>query len=297
MSTLKIALCQFRIRKIAAADEWVGHIRAQALAAAESRPDLIVFPEYVTFGMLSLAGAFSSRERGAATLKYLGGFTRDYETVFSELARTCGCLIAGGSHWTPSGTTGCGCNTAYLFHPDGRIDRQPKNHLYPNEAAFGTEPFDGLSVIETPKARIGLMTCYDAEFPEVARHFTLSGAQALICPAATNTVRGFYRVRHCCAARAVENQVFVAVCHAVGSLSVPTDAPFTGYGRSAILAPIDDQTRTVDGVVVEAPDPEEESIVVGEIDLALLQKSRESSEATILKTRRPDLYRRNYRLF
>ena len=297
MPSLKISLCQFRIRDIASVDEWVRNVRAQALLAAESQPDLIVFPEYVTFGLMSLAGAFSSKDRGVVTRKHLGEFTPMYQALFSELAGTCNCLIAGGSHWTPSRTPGHGHNTAYLFHPDGGISRQPKNHLYPNEATFGTEPFDGLSVIETPKARIGLMTCYDAEFPEVARHFMLNGAQVLICPAATNTVRGFYRVRHCCAARAVENQVFVAVCHAVGLLSVPTDAPFTGYGRSAILAPIDDQTQAIDGVMIEAADPDEETIVTGEINMELLEKSREASEATILKTRRPDLYREHYRLF
>jgi len=88
------------------------------------------------------------------------------------------------------------------------------------------------------------------------------------------------------AARAVENQIYVAECHQVGALSVPLDQPFTGFGRSAILCPIDDQTMVDDGIMVEAQEGEDESVIVGEVDLELLHRSRNSSEATILKDRR-----------
>jgi len=190
-----------------------------------------------------------------------------------------------------------GYNTAHIFFPDCSIQRQRKNHLFPRETDWGTATFDGLETFKVGPATVGVMTCYDSEFPEVGRHFMLSGAQILLCPSDTYTERGFYRVRRCCAARAVENQVYVVECHLVGGLSVPVDHPFTGYGRSSILAPIDEHCGTNDGVLYEADSGENELVLQGEVDLEALARSRQSSEATILKDRRPGTYQACYRLF
>jgi predicted amidohydrolase len=96
--------------------------------------------------------------------------------------------------------------------------------------------------------------------------------------------------------KALENQVFVAEGNQAGALSVPVDQPFNAFGFSAILAPIDEQTGLNNGVVVEAVAGDRELIVSGEVDLEVLARSRESSEATILKDRRPETYRTYYRL-
>lgn len=104
-------------------------------------------------------------------------------------------------------------------------------------------------------------------------------------------------MRRCCAARAVENQIYVAECHHVGSLSVPVDQVFTGFGRSAILCPIDDQTMVDDGIMVEAKDGEKETVIVDEVDLEVLYRSRAVSEATVLKDRREKTYEKYYHLF
>lgn len=298
MASIKIALCQFAIAPTPSFAAMEARLQAQCERALAHAPDLVVFPEYVTFCLLAMAGlTLHENERHRAILNYVASFTPRYERLFARLASESGAIIAGGSHWTPTGDPGRGFNTAYLFFPDGRIERQPKNHLYPDEATFGTERFDGLSVFATPKARLGLMTCYEAEFPEAARHLALGGAQLLLCPTTTNTERGYHRVRYCCAARAVENQIYVAACHSVGGLPVPVERPFTAYGRSAIFGPIDDQTGLANGIVCEAERPDTETILVGEIDLAALKRSRECSEATILKDRRPDLYRAHYGLY
>jgi predicted amidohydrolase len=297
-SRVRIALCQFGVRNSLSYKEMEDHLREQCEIALKHHPDIIVFPEYVTFNLFAMAGSkLTEKDRHHALVRYVAPFTAAYESTFSDLARRAGTVIAGGSHWTLDEKGDKGFNMAYLFRPDGRIETQKKNHLYPGEVDFGTVPSDGLSVFETPKARVGLMTCYDAEFPETARHLMLKGAQILLCPTATNTERGFYRVRRCCAARAVENQVYVVECHSVGSLTVPIDRPFTAYGRSAILSPIDDQTQVNNGIIVEAEDGVKEVVIVGEVDLDVLDRSRKSSEATILKDRRPQMYKKNYQLF
>ena len=297
MPKVRIAICQFGLRDADSFEDFETHIIGECQKAIAKDPDIILFPELLTIGLLAMSGpSLTYKGLGSAMVEYVAAFTPRYESIFSDMARENDVLIAGGSHWTIDETDGKGYNTAYLFYPDGRIERQKKNHLFPGENDWGTVSFDGLTVFDTPKARIGLMTCYDSEFPEVARHFMLKGAEILLCPSATYTKRGFYRVRRCCAARAVEDQIYVAECHQVGALSVPLDQPFTGFGRSAILCPIDDQTMIDDGIMVEAQDGEDETVIVGEVDLEMLDRSRNSSEATILKDRRGETYKNCYQL-
>ena len=229
-----------------------------------------------------------------AVPELMASFTGLYEQTFRGLAQKSGTAMVGGTHWVRPGPGKPGFNTAHVFMPDGSILRQRKNHLFPGETDWGTATFDGLEVFDIAGAKVGIMTCYDSEFPEVARHFTLAGAQVLLCPSATYTARGFYRVRRCCAARAVENQLYVAECHLVGALSVPADRPFTSVGRSAVLGPIDEHTGAEDGVLIEAQDSDRETVISYKLDLELLERSRDDSEATILKDRRPDTYKSCY---
>lgn len=298
MPKVKISICQFGLRDTKSYDEMADHLRKQCKKALETGPDLLMFPEFTTFGLLAMAGQnLKYADLGSAMREYISPFTPIYEKVFSEEARNSGSFIAGGSHWIQEEPGGPGYNTAHLFHPDGHIDRQKKNHLFPGETDWGTASFDGLAVYDLGWSKIGLMTCYDSEFPEVGRHFMLSGAQVLLCPSATYTERGFYRIRRCCAARAVENQLFVVEGHQAGSLSIPVDRPFTAFGRSAILCPIDEQTGVNNGILIEAPAGDSEMILSGEVDTDVLARSRDASEATILKDRRPSTYREHYTLF
>jgi predicted amidohydrolase len=297
MSKVRIAVCQFGLRDTLSFQEMEDHIGHMSRQAMQHGPDLIMFPEFTTFGLLAMAGPeLKYGDLAPAIRDTIAAFTPNYEALFQGLARESGAVIHGGSHWILENEGSTGYNTAHLFFPDGRIERQKKNHLFPGETDWGTATCDKLTAFDIPKVRVGLMTCYDAEFPEVARHFLLEGAQLLMCPSATYTIRGYYRIRRCCAARAVENQVFVVEGHQTGALSVPVDQPFTAFGFSAILSPIDEQTGVNNGVVVEAPTGDRELIVSGEVDLEVLARSRESSEATILKDRRPETYRKHYRL-
>jgi len=298
MAKIKIAICQFGLRDTMSHDEMAAHLRQQIRLAAQKGPNLVVFPELTTLGLLAMAGeGLLYAELKLAMREFIAPFTPIYEEVFTEEARRLGLFIVGGSHWIVENSQDRGYNVAHLFSPNGSIVRQRKNHLFPGETDWGTATFDGLKTYDIGSARIGLMTCYDSEFPEVGRHFMLEGAQILICPSATYTERGYYRVRRCCAARAVENQVYVVECHQAGAISVPRDKPFTSYGKSAILCPIDDQVNVTNGVLVEAPAGDQECIVTAEMDIQVLAKSREASEATILKDRRPACYKKHYRLY
>lgn len=295
MSRMKISISQFGLHDTRSFEAMKEHLNEECEKALFSNPDIVLFPELTTFGLLAMAGnKLKYADLGMALKEYIAAFTTDYEALFKTFAQQSGALIVAGSHWILEGPEGKGYNSVHLFFPDGRIEKQHKNHLFPGEKDWGTSTFDSLGIFETGKVKIGVMTCYDSEFPEVGRHLMLAGAKILLCPSATYTERGFFRVRNCCAARAIENQLYVVECHQVGEISVPVDRPFTAYGRSAILGPIDEHMGVVNGVLLEADTRNQAAVITGELDLELLEQSRQNSEATILKDRRPNTYQKHY---
>ena len=66
-----------------------------------------------------------------------------------------------------------------------------------------------MTVVELPFATVGITICYEVEIPEVASSLAYQGAEILLCPSYTLGEEGFWRVRHCAAARAIEDQVYV----------------------------------------------------------------------------------------
>ena len=94
------------------------------------------------------------------------------------------------------------------------------------------------AVFETPWGRIGIAICFDLEFPPLVRAQVEAGAWLILAPSCTDTIAGFNRVRIAAAARAMENQCFVAIAPTVG------DAPWCGAldrnrGYAAVFGPVD----------------------------------------------------------
>ncbi|WP_148573424.1 carbon-nitrogen hydrolase family protein [Nocardioides caldifontis] len=166
-------------------------------------------------------------------------------------------------------------NTLVVVDPDGLRASYRKIHLYDS---FGFKESDRLvagprtpTVVDAAGLRVGLMTCYDLRFPELARELSRVGVDLLAVPAAW--VAGPRKVAHwrtLTVARAVENVAYVA---AVGQ-------PAPRYtGHSMLVDPRGD-------VVVEAGDGDAE-VVVGEVSTALLAEAREENPS--LLNRRDDL--------
>ena len=138
MSKVKVAICQFGLRDTHSYDEMADHLREQCLKALESRPDLVLFPEFTAFGLLGMAEpGLRYADLRPALEKFIAGFTPAYEALFTQLAQESGAVIVGGSHWIQEEQQGPGFNTAHLFFPDGAVKRQKKNHLFPGENRLG----------------------------------------------------------------------------------------------------------------------------------------------------------------
>ncbi|GAB4387634.1 MAG: carbon-nitrogen hydrolase family protein [Albidovulum sp.] len=109
-------------------------------------------------------------------------------------------------------------NRASLFGPDGLIGHQDKAMMTRWERdEWKIVPGDGLTVFETDLGRIGILICYDSEFPLLGRAMAEAGAEVLLVPSATETLAGFTRVRVGAMARALENQMVSVHAPLVGA--------------------------------------------------------------------------------
>jgi predicted amidohydrolase len=176
--------------------------------AAEARgADLVVLPELWAAGYF----AFESYAERAEPL--------EGPTVAAgrRWARELGAHVHVGSivERAPDGSL---YNTAVLIAPDGTVAHTyRKVHVfgYASREAELLTPGDALKVASTPFGPLGATTCYDLRFPELWRGLVDLGAKTVLVPAAWPAARReHWQLFTTC--RAVEEQVLVIACNAVG---------------------------------------------------------------------------------
>ncbi|OXS57625.1 hypothetical protein B1A99_16320 [Cohnella sp. CIP 111063] len=181
-------------------------------------------------------------------------------------------------------------NEAFLFFPDGRLERQRKVHLTPEEQIrWPLVPGESLNVFDTQWGKMAILTCYDVEFPELARVAALRGVETILCPSYTDSAHGYHRVRFCAQARAVENQLFVVLSGLVGALSEDRPQVDTGYCQAGAFAPCDFPFDP-DGVLETGKKNVDATILV-ELDYYQLHENRARGAVAPFYDRRSEIYR------
>ena len=98
-------------------------------------------------------------------------------------------------------------NVGFLCRRDGTYEMYEKIHVTPDEVkSWGLSGGKRVQTFETDCAKIGVLICYDVEFPELSRLMADQGMQILFVPFLTDTQNGYSRVRVCAQARAIENE-------------------------------------------------------------------------------------------
>ena len=143
-----------------------------------------------------------------------------------------------------------------------------------------------MRLFDTPFGKIAILICYDIEFPELSRMVCEAGADILFVPWCTDDRQGFLRVRYCCHARAIENQVYVVHTSTVGNL--PVEGLGLHYGQAAIITPSDFPFAR-DGIAAEGT-LNIEQVVVAEVDLRDLESNRIKGSTIPLYDKRKDVY-------
>ncbi len=288
-ASVRIATVQFQMRRISAIEEFEEQVEYFIDVASDYKADFVLFPELFTLQLLSIdAGRLSPIE----AIRKVAAYKDRFCTFMERMAVSYNINIIGGSHPTQiendRGKEEIR-NISYVFLRDGATFAQEKLHPTPSEARWwNIKGGYGANAIQTDCGPIGVMICYDSEFPELARHLVDQGALMLFVPFCTDERRGYLRVRYCCHARAVENQCYVAMSGVVGNLP-NVEAMDIHYAESAILTPSDFPFAR-DGVAADTA-PNTETIAIADVSLADLLKSRQSGAVQNLKDRRFDLYR------
>lgn len=283
---VRVGAVQWQMRPASALDELRVQLRYFVSVVSEYAADFVVLPEYFNAALM----AHFHTKNDADAVRQLAEYTEPIRAYLESLAVQYNINIIAGT--LPEYRDHVLRNVCFLFRRDGTWDYQYKIHPTPDEEyEWGLVGGDTLKVFDTDEGRIGILVCYDVQFPELPRMLAEQGMQILFVPYLTDTKSGYLRVRRCCQARAIENECYVVATGSTGS--VPNLAYMDiHYSQSAIFTP-SDFVFPHDAVKAEAT-PNTETTLIADLDLGLLKELNQHGAVRNLRQRRLDLYRINW---
>lgn len=282
--SVRVAAVQYQLRPINSFEEFAHQVEYFVDVVADYKADFAVFPELFTLQLLSIE---NEQIPAAEAIGKLTEYTARFKETMSRLAVSYNVNIIGGSHPTRE-ADGEVYNISYVFLRDGSIHEQHKIHPTPNERYWwNVKGGNKVNVIDTDCGPIGVLICYDVEFPEIVRHVIDQGAAIVFVPFCTDERQSYLRVRYCAQARAVENQCYVVMAGNVGNLP-KVDNMDIQYSQSCVLTPCDFPFAR-DGIAADTT-PNVEMVAIADLPLDSLRGARQGGTVQNLKDRRFDLY-------
>jgi predicted amidohydrolase len=276
MERLRVAALQYFIRPVSTFRQFEEQVEALLDTAADYRCQLVVLPEYFCVQLLTLG---DTRRPMREQIRSLADQAPAVIDAVSRAAQRHGLYVVAGTVPERSAShPDTVHNHAWVCAPNGARGLQGKLHMTRFEREeWHVSPDHSLRIFEAPFGKFAVAICYDVEFPEIARAAARAGADILCVPSCTDDRQGFWRVRYCAHARAIENQMYVINAGTVGSLpQVP--AVSLNYGLASILTPSDFPFAR-DGILAEG-NVNQEMMVIGDLNLDTIRRSRE--EGTVL---------------
>jgi predicted amidohydrolase len=232
LQVLRLGVLPWQVRPTPGLDAWATRLDHEVTIAAAAGAQMLVMPEYAPLEMAAgHVPSVTEELRQASALAPLA----------LERARD---IAKHHNIWLLPGTlpfeqAGKIHNRAPFIAPDGTAAFQDKRTMTRFEAErWHISPGAPPAVFDTPFGRIGIAICYDVEFPPLVRAQAEAGAWLILSPSCTDTPAGFNRIRIAAAARAMENQCFVAVAPTTGS--APEIATLDeNFGAACIFGPVD----------------------------------------------------------
>ena len=182
---------------------------------ADYKADFVLFPEFFNAPLMGMGDQSNQYE----AIRFLATFAERSIEAMAQFAVSYNVNLIAGS--IPVMVGDKLQNNAYLCRRDGTIAVQPKLHITPHERRdWVISGGDSLQVFDTDAGRIGILICYDVEFPELGRLLAEQGMDILFVPFWPDTKNAFLRVQRCAQARAVENECYVVIGGSVHVLDV-----------------------------------------------------------------------------
>jgi omega-amidase len=205
--------------------------------------------------------------------------------ALSALAKESKAYLIGGSIPEYLADTDKHYNTALVFGPDGKLlETHRKVHLFdidiPGKIRFQESeilsPGNKVTLVHLPEyGKIAVAICYDIRFPELAMVAARQGAFLLVYPGAFNLTTGELHWKLQARARAMDNQVYVALCSPARDMT----ADYNAWGHSMIVNPNAEVLNELD---------EKEGIVYADLDGETIEQTRKG--IPIYTQRRFDVY-------
>ena len=267
---MKLAVAAYQIDWHADWDGYAAKLTDWVARAAGQGADLLVFPEYA--GMeAALIGPPAAPANWLAACE---AARADAWDLLAGLARHHGVHILGGS--APAETARGFVNRAPFFAPGGGMGYQDKQILTKWERTHtALVAGDGLRVFDTDLGRIGVLICYDSEFPLLGRDLP---ADLWLIPSCTDAMTGYSRVRIGAMARALERQCVTAQSATVG-VTPHCDFLDENRGRAGIYAPPDTgfpETGVLAEGAMDAP-----GWTYATLDMAAIRANRAVSQVSV----------------
>jgi predicted amidohydrolase len=244
---MKIATAAYPLDPLGNWAEYAAKLSDWVARAAAEGADLAVFPEYGAMELAMLAGAEAAGDL-ERSLHAVDAVMADAGDLHAELAARHGLHILGAS--APVFDPAIGerpVNRATLYTPTGARGHQDKQIMTRFEREeWGVVPGGPLRLFDTALGRIGILICYDCEFPLLGR--ALAEADLILAPSCTEALAGYSRVRIGAMARALEAQCITVMASTVGDAawSPAVDAntgmggifgpPDTGFPPTGVIA-------------------------------------------------------------
>lgn len=282
---VRLGLIQWQMRPYKDLDDVMQQAEFFIDAVSGYRADFALFPEFFNAPLMADYNHLSE----ADAIRELAKYTDPIVRKFSEFSISYNINIIAGS--MPELVDGKLYNVGYLCKRDGTVERYEKLHVTPDEVkVWGMVGGTKIRTFDTDCGKIGILICYDAEFPELSRLLADEGMDILFVPFLTDTQNGYSRVRYCSQARAIENECYVAIAGTVGNLPKVHNMDIQ-FAQSMVFTPCDFSFPT-NGIKAEAT-PNTEMILISDVDIDLLRELNQFGSVRNLKDRRTDIYRLN----
>jgi predicted amidohydrolase/ribosomal protein S18 acetylase RimI-like enzyme len=282
-SVVRVGAVQWQMRSLHSLQEILQQVEFFVDAVAGYQGDVVLFPEFFNFPLM----AQLNQGNPAEAVRKLTEYTEPLRQELVKLALAYNINIVAGT--MPEYRNNALYNVCYVCRRDGGWDQQYKLHITPDEDGYwGLKGGNELKVFELDIGKVGVLICYDVEFPELPRLLAEQGMQILFVPFWTDTKNAYLRVRRCAQARAIENECYVVMSGSVGNLPNVENMDIQ-YSQAAIFTP-SDFAFPHDAVAAEAT-PNTEMTLIADLDLDNLKELRMHGSVRNFRDRRLDLYK------
>ena len=231
---MKVATAAFPLDRH---DDWASYtskISSWVVEAKSNGAELLVFPEYALMELASLEPEAKDMHTQA---RVVAGMYDAAEALFADLAKANDVfiLLGSGPAWRGHDLV----NRTALISRSGISVQQDKQIM----TRFERDPWGicrggPLKVFDTPLGRIGVLICYDGEFPLLGRKLVEEGVDFILLPSCTEELSGYWRVRIGAISRALEGQCVTVMSSIVGQAPW-CEAISSGTGAGGVFGPPD----------------------------------------------------------